>query len=97
MLDFSQAMTAGAFVTLRATIPGTHAIWESRREGRSCRRRGKWGVASFLGFVSPGFVGFFWSLLLLNACHRYPPLEKSYEHCIKAMKARSVHSIVPSS
>jgi hypothetical protein len=51
----------------------------------------------FLGFVSPGFVGFFWSLLLLNACNRYPPLEKSYEHCIKAMKARSVHSIVPSS
>ena len=46
----------------------------------------------FLGFVSPGFVGFFGSLLLLNACNRYPPLEKSYEHCIKAMEARSVQS-----
>jgi hypothetical protein len=49
----------------------------------------------FLGFVSPGFVGFFGSLLLLNACNRYPPLEKSHEHCTKAMEARSVQSHEP--
>lgn len=54
---------------LRATIPGTHAIWEFRHEGRV--EEGEQGVASYWFRVA----GFCWRLLLLlNACIRYPPL-----------------------
>jgi hypothetical protein len=41
---------------------------------------GEWGVAAFWFRVT----GSCWSLLLLNACNRYPPLEKSYERCTKS-------------
>jgi hypothetical protein len=72
-------MTAEAFVTLRATIPGTHVIWEYRHEGRVDEWE-EWGVAAFCFRVT----GSCWSLLLLNAFNRYPPLEKSYERCTKS-------------
>jgi hypothetical protein len=57
------------------------------KEGRV--DEGEWGVDFFfLVFCHRALLALLvFALLLINACIRYPPLEKSYEGCTKAMQA----------